>query len=83
MAILLSSEGATYYESFLHRKPCRDYTPDYTVCQLVFDLLTERNVIVSGRQVAPNRSSYTTISACYRMHDPRISRRSCRSIRRV
>jgi hypothetical protein len=40
IALLLSSEGATHYESFLHRKLLQNYTPDNTFCQLVFDLLT-------------------------------------------
>src|SRR5690242_11704839 len=39
IAFMLSSEGATNYESFPRRKPLSDYTPDYTVCQLVFDFV--------------------------------------------
>jgi hypothetical protein len=36
-------------KAFLRRKPLDDYTPDYTVCQLDFDLAAASK-IASGRQ---------------------------------
>ena len=67
IALVLSSEGATQYESFLHRKPLDDYTPDYTVCHLDFDLVDAAQII-SGRQPPPDRSVYDTISLSFRMY---------------
>src|SRR6185436_12320 len=64
----LSSEGATHYESFLRRKPLWDYTPDRMFCQLVFDLLTRLRVHFPGQQPFPDRSFYTTLRKCNRMH---------------
>ena len=67
IALVLSSEGATQYESFLHRKPLDDYTPDYTVCQLDFDLV-DTSQIISGRQPPPDRSVHDTIDWRLRMY---------------
>ena len=42
-------------KAFLRRKPLDDYTPDYTVCQLDFDLV-DASHNASGCQPSPDRS---------------------------